>query len=257
MKNRTILVKIPQGLDRQKAYRARRGIGSMSDLAPVVPGAALITMAGGVRAASRVSGLSTDTVMATRKGAGSLRSYMKLAQALGMAVKVEAGKSDRWKTLHSSDYMCWETPPAIWMGVLERLGLERFDLDPCSPRVDGPVAALRHFTEEEDGLARDWAGHVWVNPPYGRALGIWIDKMIAEAARGEVKTIVALVPARTGTAWWHRAVASGVRVEFLRGRVRFWKDGREGEAAPFDSAVLFWGQYDSVIAQQGSDPLRP
>lgn len=126
MKNRKILVKIPQGLDRQKAYRARRGIGSMSDLAPVVPGAALITMAGGVRAASRVSGLSTDTVMATGKGAGSLRSYMKLAQALGMAVKVEAGKSDRWKTLHSSDFMAWETPPGIWMGVLGRLGVEAF-----------------------------------------------------------------------------------------------------------------------------------
>ena len=62
--------------------------------------------------------------------------------------------------------------------------------------------------------------------------------MIGEAGRDEVKTITGLVPARTGTKWWHRAVDSGARVEFLRGRVRFWREGREGEAAPFDSAVL-------------------
>jgi len=67
-----------------------------------------------------------------------------------------------------------------------------------------------------------------------------IDKMVTEALRDAVITITALVPARTGTAWWHRALAGGAQVEFLRGRVKCWKDGKEGNAAPFDSALLLW-----------------
>lgn len=64
--------------------------------------------------------------------------------------------------------------------------------------------------------------------------------MVTEALRDAVVTITALVPARTGTAWWHRALAGGAQVEFLRGRVKCWKDGKEGNAAPFDSALLLW-----------------
>ena len=63
--------------------------------------------------------------------------------------------------------------------------------------------------------------------------------MIREAAAG-VK-VIALVPARTGTNWWHRAIAGGGKPEFLRGRLRFiGKDGTPGAAAPFDSALIWF-----------------
>ena len=41
--------------------------------------------------------------------------------------------------LLSSESMEWHTPPEIWQPVLSGLGLERFDLDPCSPTRDGPI----------------------------------------------------------------------------------------------------------------------
>ena len=243
--NRPILVKIPLGLPRQKVYRARHGVGSMADLMPAVPAADLIRRAGGIRAVARLSGLSKDAVTALCQGKGSLRSYDKMVKALGFTLQIEDGKSRRWRTLHSSTFQCWETPPELWQSILARLTISRFDLDPCSPRNNGPVAALKHFTERDNGLLQSWHGHVWVNPPYGRTLSQWIDKAIQEHQHGRA-TIAALVPSRTGTRWWHRAIASGARPEFLAGRIRFWRDGQPGDTAPFDSAILWWEQITDV-----------
>ncbi|MDD2705343.1 MAG: DNA N-6-adenine-methyltransferase [Acidocella sp.] len=241
--NRTILIKIPADLPTHAAYRARHGVGAMAMLRPAVPAANLISRAGGIRAVARLARLSKDTVLALSKGKGSLRSYTTMAAALGFSVQVEDGKSRRWRALHSSAFQCWETPPELWQSILVRLNISHFDLDPCSPRNDGPVAAIKHFTERDNGLLQSWHGHIWVNPPYGRALSQWIDKAIQEHQHGRA-TIAALVPSRTGTQWWHRAIASGARPEFLAGRIRFWRDGQPGDTAPFDSAILWWLRRD-------------
>lgn len=45
----------------------------------------------------------------------------------------------------------------------------RFDLDVASP--PGGVSwipADRYYTQTDDGLASDWSGRVWMNPPYSR-----------------------------------------------------------------------------------------
>lgn len=56
----------------------------------------------------------------------------------------------------------WLTPP--W--ILNALG--EFTLDPCSPVVRPWSTAGKHYTEEEDGLNKDWFGRVWCNPPFQR-----------------------------------------------------------------------------------------
>ena len=50
--------------------------------------------------------------------------------------------------------------------------------------------------------------------------------------------MVALLPARPDTAYWHEHVAGRAVVYFLRGRLRF-SDGEQ--AAPFPSALVLWG----------------
>ena len=53
--------------------------------------------------------------------------------------------------------------------VFDRLGLT-FDLDPASPVEGGDaVPARRKLTRLDDGLAHEWAGLVWLNPPFSAA----------------------------------------------------------------------------------------
>jgi hypothetical protein len=68
------------------------------------------------------------------------------------------------------------TPPEIF----ERLGLE-FDIDVCAPEQALPwIPAKKHFWLEIDGLAQDWEGLVWCNPPYSKPRP-WIEKFMAHS----------------------------------------------------------------------------
>ena len=61
--------------------------------------------------------------------------------------------------------------------VFDGLGIT-FDLDPCSPGVGDCVPATRKLTARDDGLAHEWNGRVWVNPPFSNATA-FADKFIA------------------------------------------------------------------------------
>lgn len=59
--------------------------------------------------------------------------------------------------------------------IFDGLGLT-FDLDPASPVEGGDVVpAHRKLTRLNDGLAHDWRGLVWLNPPFSSATP-WADK---------------------------------------------------------------------------------
>ena len=60
--------------------------------------------------------------------------------------------------------------------VFDALGLH-FDLDVASPPHSTDVPCDRYLTQEEDGLAQEWHGRVWCNPPYSRALE-WITRWL-------------------------------------------------------------------------------
>jgi len=82
------------------------------------------------------------------------------------------------------------------------------------------------------GLARPWSGNVFMNPPYGTTIGLWMAKAWGESQRGAL--VVCLVPARTDTRWWHEYAVRG-EIRFIRGRLRF---GAGKYSAPFPSAVV-------------------
>lgn len=104
----------------------------------------------------------------------------------------------------------WLTPPAI----IEALGA--FDLDPCSPVKRPWDTAARHLTIEDDGLAKPWVGRVWLNPPYGPQIGLWLAKL---AVHGDG---IALLYARTETdAFFETVWSKATAVLFLRGRLHF------------------------------------
>jgi hypothetical protein len=97
------------------------------------------------------------------------------------------------------------------------------------------VRARVLLTVNDDGLHAKWFGTVFCNPPYGRSLSRWISKCATEADNGT--TIVALIPSRTDTRYWHEHVAGKADIWMLKGRLRF---GDGAAPSPFPSAIILW-----------------
>jgi hypothetical protein len=118
----------------------------------------------------------------------------------------------------------WLTPPEI----LQRLG--QFDLDPCSPINRPWPTAGQHYTVEDDGLAQQWAGRIWCNPPFGREAMKWMRRM-AKHGNG-----IALIPARTETAMFFETVwGAADAILFIQGRPHFHRV--DGSRAAFNSGA--------------------
>lgn len=136
--------------------------------------------------------------------------------------------------MFSSKTDMWETPQAFF-DDLDRLF--HFTLDACAIPENAKCAVF--YTPEQDGLSQPWHGVVWCNPPYGRAIGAWVQKGYEAAESGEADCVVMLLPARTDTRWFHdfcylNRVAT---VRFVRGRLKF---GGAKNAAPFPSMVVIF-----------------
>lgn len=105
----------------------------------------------------------------------------------------------------------WLTP----LPIIEALG--EFDLDPCCPPVMPWATASAMICQPNDGLAAEWTGRVWLNPPF-RGAYPWV-KRLREHGNG-----IALLPCATDTdiffdnVWGH---ASGVL--FIKRRVVFYR----------------------------------
>ncbi len=131
--------------------------------------------------------------------------------------------------LFSSKTCEWETPAYLF----EKYNYKyHFNLDVCA--TDDNAKCLQYYTKEQDGLRQEWRGVCWMNPPYGREIGKWVEKAYKSALKGA--TVVCLLPARTDTSWWHDYCMKG-RIEFIRGRVKF---GNSKHGAPFPSAIVIF-----------------
>ena len=127
----------------------------------------------------------------------------------------------------------WATPQEFF----ERLNNEfNFNLDPCSDGRNHKCS--KYFTEKENGLLQDWGGTtVFMNQPYGREIKDWVAKAYRESQKPKT-TVVALIPARTDTQYWHDYIFNkAAEIRFIKGRLKFG-DGKN--SAPFPSAVVVW-----------------
>jgi phage N-6-adenine-methyltransferase len=130
----------------------------------------------------------------------------------------------------------WETPQELFDQLNE---LYHFDLDPCATKEN--AKCKRYYTKADDGLLQSWKlRRVFMNPPYGRKLGAWIEKAVYEARTGGA-LVVCLIPARTDTRWWHWFVMKqAAAIHFIQRRLHF---GKAKNAATFPSAVVVFMPY--------------
>jgi hypothetical protein len=130
----------------------------------------------------------------------------------------------------------WLTPPTIVRSLGE------FDLDPCSP-INRPWAtAKKHYSILDNGLSKEWEGRVWMNPPYGKELERWMNKL---AFHGNG---ISLIFARTETATFFNCVWEKANsIFFMKGRLKFYTvEGKEAEfngGAP--SVLISYGEQNA------------
>ena len=128
----------------------------------------------------------------------------------------------------SSERGNWETPQDFFDKLNEEF---RFTLDVCAE--EHTAKCEKYFTKEDNALDKDWRGTCWMNPPYGRGIGVWLKKAYETAQNGSM--VVCLIPSRTDTKWWHDYVMSAHEIRFVKGRLKF--DGHKN-SAPFPSAIV-------------------
>jgi len=63
--------------------------------------------------------------------------------------------------------------------IFDTLGLH-FDLDVASPPHATHVPCTKYFTQADDGLAQDWKGKVFMNPPFSNPTP-WVDRWLRHA----------------------------------------------------------------------------
>lgn len=140
------------------------------------------------------------------------------------------------RPLMTSERDDWLTPEDVLRRVVQTFG-EEIALDPCSNFPPPHVPARRHFTVQDDGLARRWqASSVYMNPPYGRVIVRWVEKLLGEFEAGHTRQGIALVPARTDTRWFR--LLRDYPVCFVAGRLRF---SQHRHGATFPSAIFALG----------------
>lgn len=133
---------------------------------------------------------------------------------------------------HEGNTNTWFTP----QNIIQTLG--PFDLDPCTQSYRPFDTAKSHYCEDRgsDGLSMDWFGRVWLNPPYGKKIARWLSRL-ADHGDG-----IALVFARTETAWAQSLLSRADSVNFLKGRIAFLRaDGKPVTNAGTGSMLLAFG----------------
>ena len=147
---------------------------------------------------------------------------------------MEAELSHEWNRVHFSTVSeDWETPQDTFDWAYRKFG--PLTLDVCASRENTKLD--NYFTKADNALVQKWApSRCWMNPPYGRQVGKWIQKAYLESKEGAI--VVCLLPARTDTRWFHDYCIRG-EIWFLKGRLKF---GGSKNSAPFPSMVVVFGR---------------
>lgn len=73
----------------------------------------------------------------------------------------------------------WATPQSFFDDLNKEFD---FELDVCAS--DQNAKCPKYFTKSDDGLSQEWTGKCWMNPPYGRDIGKWVQKAFNSVMTG-------------------------------------------------------------------------
>lgn len=144
---------------------------------------------------------------------------------------------------HATGEHEWYTPSPYLEAARKVLGA--IDLDPASSDVaQENVKAKRYYTLQDDGLAQDWSGRVWLNPPYAAdVIGKFTDKLAQHFAAKDVTAAILLTNNATETGWFSTVARIASAVCFPFGRISYLdKSGKPANTPLQGQSLLYFGE---------------
>lgn len=175
---------------------------------------------------------------------------------MGYSLNAVGGSPWNGGQLFSSSSIEWGTPEKFFKAVESEFG--RMELDAAAR--EGNTLCPEFVSPEEDALSGEsWRrpsmkkGLVWLNPPWGRGVGKWVEAAARQSSKNDL-TVVCLLPANTDTAWWHDIImAEAAEIRFIRGRLHFVRaDGHTGPCPKGVALVVFSPHFPDAGQYQGS-----
>ena len=116
------------------------------------------------------------------------------------------------------------------------------DVDPASTELANvQIQATTFYTSEDDGLAQDWSGRVWMNPPYAQPLITQFCTKLAKSVQsGAVSQAVVYANNATETEWFHLLTPVATAICLPEGRLACWRPGNQPDAIPLQGQVVIY-----------------
>lgn len=140
----------------------------------------------------------------------------------------------------------WYTPCEYIEAARKAMG--SIDLDPASSDYANEIVKANvYYTIENDGLAHDWHGNVWLNPPYAsNYVSRFIQKLLEQISN--IHQAIVLVNNATETEWFCKLVSVSSAMCFLKSRIKFYmKDGLHGSPLQGQVAVYVGDNSEKFI----------
>lgn len=235
-----------------------------------------------------LAGKRTDEIAAEKAGFGSKDSYRQAKKVVDLAIpeiveKMDAGELSvnaaliatafteeeqaeiveeinagakpseviKAHVAHNSGENEWYTPEVYIQSAKVVLGV--IDLDPASCELaNATVKAAKYYTKDDNGLDKEWAGNVWVNPPYAQPLiSQFSEKVVAE--KENIEQAIVLVNNATETKWFANMAKSCDAICFPQSRIKFIdKQGKPSGAPLQGQAFIYFGDHKTIFAQEFS-----
>lgn len=188
---------------------------------------------------------AASTARQIEEALGSLANYHRMIE--GGAKHVHVAQNSRENE--------WYTPAYLLDAARAVLGT--FDVDPATSEIaQRTVQAGTYYTIEDDGLAQEWPGRVWMNPPYSQPeIKLFCDKLLVELEAGRTSDAIVLVNNATETGWGQSLLRACAAVCFLERRVKFLDASGQAVNQPLQGQMMILFTDNKTKVQLFEDAL--